>query len=117
MLEIKNLHVNYGGMHALKGVSISVSKGEIVTIIGANGAEKSTLLNAVSGIVRYREGSIFFKGEPLPKVPHLIVKRGIVQIPEGRPIFANLTVKDNLMLGAYVRSDKEGIKRDLKKVY
>ncbi|TYP52471.1 ABC transporter ATP-binding protein [Thermosediminibacter litoriperuensis] len=117
MLEIKNLHAYYGGIHALKGVGISVSEGEIVTIIGANGAGKSTLLNAVSGIVRYREGSIFFKGKPLPRLPHLIVKRGIVQVPEGRLIFANLTVKDNLMLGAYLRSDKEGIKRDLEKVY
>jgi branched-chain amino acid transport system ATP-binding protein len=117
LLEIKDLHVYYGGIHALKGVSISVEKGEIVTIIGANGAGKSTLLNAVSGIVKYREGSILFKGETLPRLPHLIVKRGIVQVPEGRLIFANLTVKDNLMLGAYLRNDVEGIKRDLEMVY
>ncbi|HXL04893.1 MAG: ABC transporter ATP-binding protein [Firmicutes bacterium] len=117
MLKVEALHVYYGGIHALKGVNIAVDKGEIVTIIGANGAGKSTLLNTISGIVRSREGRIIFKGNPLPPSPHTIVREGICQIPEGRMVFANLTVKDNLMLGAYLRKDIVAIERDLGKVY
>lgn len=116
MLKVENLHVYYGGIHALKGIDISVEKGEIVTIIGANGAGKSTLLNTISGLVRSREGRIIFKGSPLRPVPHHIVMKGICQVPEGRLVFANLTVKDNLLLGAYLRKDKN-IKKDLEKVY
>lgn len=117
MLEVENLHVHYGGIHALKGVNITVEKGEIVTIIGANGAGKSTLLNTLSGIVRSSEGRITFDGSPLPAAPHRIVKAGICQVPEGRLVFANLTVEDNLMLGAYLRRDAPGIKKDLERVY
>ncbi|MEA4884811.1 MAG: ABC transporter ATP-binding protein [Clostridia bacterium] len=117
MLEVDNLHVYYGGIHALRGVAISVNKGEIVTIIGANGAGKSTLLNAISGIVKRREGTISFKGAPLCSAPHLVVKRGISQVPEGRLVFSNLSVKDNLMLGAYLRRDPVGIQEDLDRVY
>ena len=117
MLKVEDLHVYYGGIHALKGVNIAVDKGEIVTIIGANGAGKSTLLNAISGIVRSREGRIIFKGNPLPPLPHTIVREGICQVPEGRMVFANLTVKDNLLLGAYLRKDTGGIERDLGNVY
>jgi branched-chain amino acid transport system ATP-binding protein len=117
VLKVEDLHVYYGGIHALKGVNIAVDKGEIVTIIGANGAGKSTLLNAISGIVRSREGRIIFKGNPLPPLPHTIVREGICQIPEGRMVFANLTVKDNLLLGAYLRKDTDGIGRDLENVY
>lgn len=117
MLKVENLHVYYGGIHALKGIDISVEKGEIVTIIGANGAGKSTLLNAISGLVRSRQGSITFKGSPLSPVPHHVVMKGICQVPEGRLVFANLTVKDNLMLGAYLRKDFISIKKDFEKVY
>lgn len=117
MLKVEDLHVYYGGIHALKGVNIAIDKGEIVTIIGANGAGKSTLLNTISGVVKNREGRIVFRGNPLPSSPHGIVREGICQIPEGRMVFANLTVKDNLMLGAYLRKDTAGIERDLEKVY
>ncbi len=117
MLRVENLHVYYGGIHALKGVSIAVEKGEIVTIIGANGAGKSTLLNTISGIVRSREGRIAFRDAPLPTSPHGIVKQGICQVPEGRLVFANLTTRDNLLLGAYLRRDPKGIQRDLERVY
>lgn len=117
MLEVENLHVHYGGIHALRGVSISVGQGEIVTIIGANGAGKSTLLNAISGIVRTSEGAMTFRGTPLPAASYAIVKQGICQVPEGRLVFANLTVLDNLMLGAYLRHDHKAIKGDLDRVY
>ncbi|MGI6131245.1 MAG: ABC transporter ATP-binding protein [Bacillota bacterium] len=117
MLEVENLHVHYGGIHALRGVSISVGQGEIVTIIGANGAGKSTLLNAISGIVKTSEGAMTFKGSPLPTASCAIVKQGICQVPEGRLVFANLTVLDNLMLGAYLRHDHKAIKSDLDRVY
>jgi len=117
MLEIKNLHVAYGGIRALKGVSLSVQEGEIVTIIGANGAGKSTLLNTISGFLRPAKGTIQYKGRPLPRRPDLIVKAGICQVPEGRLIFANLSVLDNLLLGAYRRSDKKAVNADLKKVF
>ena len=117
MLEIKNLHVAYGGIRALKGVSLSVQEGEIVTIIGANGAGKSTLLNTISGFLRPAKGTIQYKGKPLPRRPDLIVKAGICQVPEGRLVFANLSVLDNLLLGAYRRSDKKAVNADLKKVF
>jgi len=117
MLEIKNLHVAYGGIRALKGVSLSVQEGEIVTIIGANGAGKSTLLNTISGFLRPAKGTIQYSGRPLPRRPDLIVKAGICQVPEGRLIFANLSVLDNLLLGAYRRSDKKAVNADLKKVF
>ncbi|KXG75906.1 ABC transporter ATP-binding protein [Thermotalea metallivorans] len=117
MLSIRDLNVYYGGIHALKGVSIDVEEGQIVSIIGANGAGKSTLLNAISGMVKPKEGRILFKGKELPPAPHKIVELGISQVPEGRLIFANLTVKDNLMMGAYLRKDKIGIEKDLEKVF
>ncbi len=117
MLEIKNLHVAYGGIRALKGVSLSVQEGEIVTIIGANGAGKSTLLNTISGFLRPAKGTIQYRGRPLPRRPDLIVKAGICQVPEGRLVFANLSVLDNLLLGAYRRSDKKAVNADLKKVF
>ncbi|MDH7483225.1 MAG: ABC transporter ATP-binding protein [Spirochaetales bacterium] len=117
MLEVKDLHVAYGGIRALKGISLSVRKGEIVTIIGANGAGKSTLLNTVSGFLRPARGSIAYKGKPLPRRPDLIVRQGICHVPEGRLIFANLSVYDNLLLGAYLRNDKRGIAEDLERVF
>lgn len=117
MLRVENLNVYYGGIHALKGVSLDIDKGEIVTIIGSNGAGKSTLLNAISGFLKYKEGFINYKGEKLPINPNKVVKLGICQVPEGRLVFANLTVVDNLMLGAYLRKDFKKIKEDLEKVY
>ena len=117
MLKVNNLEVFYGGIHALKGINIEVNKGEIVTIIGSNGAGKSTLLNSISGILKPKTGDITFKREKLGTVPHKIVKRGICQVPEGRLIFANLSVKDNIILGAYLRRDKKQIAEDIEKVY
>lgn len=113
LLEIKNLHVHYGAIHALKGISLEINSGEIVTLIGSNGAGKSTLLRALSGIVKASEGKIIYDSiahgkVAIQKIPsHEIVKRGIAQVPEGRQIFANLTVKENLELGSYSRHDVE----------
>jgi len=117
MLKIVDLNVFYGGIHALKGVSIEVKQGEIVTIIGSNGAGKSTLLNSISGLLKTKSGEIIYKNEKILPVPYKIVKRGICQVPEGRLIFANLTVTDNLFLGAYLRKDHKGIAEDIEKVY
>ncbi|MBB6217036.1 branched-chain amino acid transport system ATP-binding protein [Anaerosolibacter carboniphilus] len=117
MLKVENLHVYYGGIHALRGVDVDIEQGQIVSIIGANGAGKSTLLNAITGMIQFKEGQILFKGQSLSQIPHKIVAAGISQVPEGRLIFANLTVKDNLMMGAYLRKDKSGVQKDLKKVY
>ena len=117
MLKVKDLHVYYGGIHALKGINLEVNEGEIVSIIGSNGAGKSTLLNAISGFLKYKEGEISYKGNKLGFNPSKIVKMGICQVPEGRLVFANLTVRDNLIMGAYLRKDKNEIKKDLEKVY
>ena len=116
MLKIEDLNVFYGGIHALKGVSLEVNQGEIVTIIGSNGAGKSSMLNAISGMVKY-SGNITYEGNPLPKQAHKVVKSGIVQVPEGRLIFANLSVDENLKMGAYLRKDAKGIKEDFDRVY
>lgn len=117
MLTVHDLHVSYGGIRALKGVSLTVNKGEIVTIIGANGAGKSTLLNTISGFLKPTRGEILYNTQKLPRRPDLIVKTGICHVPEGRLIFANLTVTDNLILGAYLRNDSKVIKEDLEKVF
>ena len=117
MLSIKDLHVSYGGIRALKGVSLEVSAGEIVTIIGANGAGKSTLLNTISGFLKPGAGEILYKGKKLARRPDLVVQSGICHVPEGRLIFANLSVTDNLNLGAYLRSDKKAIRDDMEKVF
>ncbi len=118
LLEIKNLSVFYGGIQALKGISFGINKGEIVTLIGANGAGKSTTLRAISGLVRPKEGEILLEGQSLKNVPpHEVVKRGVSQAPEGRKIFANLTVRENLELGAYLRRDKAAIAADMEKVF
>jgi branched-chain amino acid transport system ATP-binding protein len=115
MLQIEKLHVYYGAIHALKGVSLTVQQGEIVTLIGANGAGKSTLLRAISGLQKPREGSMMFQGKHsihgMP--PHEIVRLGISQVPEGRAIFANLTVLENLKIGAYLHSDAERMKKNM----
>ena len=117
MLEVRNLHVSYGGIKALKGVSMEVNQGEIVTIIGANGAGKSTLLNTITGFLKPVKGDLTFKGQLLGRNPARIVKLGICHVPEGRLVFANLTVQDNLMLGAYLRSDRKAIATDMERVY
>ncbi len=117
MLSVRDLHVAYGGIKALRGVSLDVEEGEIVTIIGANGAGKSTLLNSVSGFLKPSKGSVSFKGEAIGRNPARIVKAGICHVPEGRLIFANLTVEDNLRLGAYLRSDRKKMASDLERVW
>jgi branched-chain amino acid transport system ATP-binding protein len=117
MLSVNNLHVSYGGIKALKGVSMEVNEGEIVTIIGANGAGKSTLLNTITGFLKPVSGDVIFKGHSVGRNPARIVKMGICHVPEGRLVFANLTVQDNLMLGAYLRSDKKQIATDLERVF
>lgn len=118
MLRIENLDVYYGAVHALKGVSVQVAEREIVTLIGANGAGKSTLLRAISGLVPARAGSIVFEGKNLARVPaHEIVGLGISHSPEGRMVFANLSVEDNLELGAYKRKDRAKIAEDRHEVF
>lgn len=118
MLEIRELEVCYGSIRALQGISIKAEKGSIVTLVGANGAGKTTTLRTVSGVVKARSGKITFNGEEITnKPPHQIVARGLAQAPEGRMIFANLTVMENLQMGAYLRRDKEGIANDLQYVY
>lgn len=118
MLEIKDLHVYYGAIHAIKGISLTVNEGEIVTLIGANGAGKSTTLRTISGLLTPRGGSVSFLGKDISGAPAQdIVRAGISQVPEGRRIFANMTVMENLELGAYIRSDKEGIARDYEMVF
>ena len=118
MLKIDNIHVYYGAIHALKGVSLEVRKGEIVTLIGANGAGKSTTLRTVSGLLAPKSGAITFLGENIAGTPaHEIVKHGISQVPEGRRIFAEMSVQENLELGAFTRKDKDGVAKDFDLVY
>jgi branched-chain amino acid transport system ATP-binding protein len=118
LLEVKDLHVFYGAIHALQGISFHIEEGEIVTLIGANGAGKSTTLKTISGLLRPRQGSILFKGIDLTKVSApKIVSLGISQVPEGRKIFAPLTVRENLEMGAYTRNDPKGIQESMERVF
>ncbi len=118
LLEIHDIHSYYGAIHALKGISVEVQEGEIVTLIGANGAGKSTTLNTVCGILHPRRGTITFDGEPIHELPaHEIVARGVSQAPEGRRVFGRLNVTENLEMGAFARKDKEGIRRDIDRVF
>lgn len=118
MLEVKNLCVSYGAIKALRGISFDVEKGEIITLIGSNGAGKTTTLHAISNIIKKQEGNILFEGEDITAMPaDKIVKRNLIQVPEGRRVFANLSVKENLELGAYLRTDKAGIAKDMEHVY
>jgi branched-chain amino acid transport system ATP-binding protein len=118
LLELQNLHVHYGAIHALKGVSITVEEGRIATLVGANGAGKSTILRTISGLIQPSGGEIRFRGKSLRGMKaHKIVRAGISHVPEGRIVFANLTVLDNLEMGAYLRRDRTGIAADLRKIF
>lgn len=118
MLKIENLEVSYGGIHALRGISMEVPDGKIVTMIGANGAGKSTTLRTVSGLVKANSGSIIYNNQNILGLPiNKILESGIAQVPEGRHVFSNLTVLENLKCGAYLRKDKEGIEKDIEWVY
>ncbi len=118
MLEIRNLSVHYGGIHALQGIDIDVPEGKIVTLIGANGAGKSTTLRSIVGLVKSSGGSVAWNGETLTGLPTKdIVSKGVVLVPEGRRIFPNLTVEENLKLGAYARNDKAGIAADEERIF
>lgn len=118
MLEVRDIHVHYGAIHALKGVTLNVKEGEIVTLIGSNGAGKSTLLKTISGLLHPTSGDIVFVGNSLLKTDSkTIVKNGITQVPEGRHIFAGMSVYENLQMGAFLRKDKDGIAKDLEDVY
>ncbi|MDK2919592.1 MAG: branched-chain amino acid transport system ATP-binding protein [Candidatus Petromonas sp.] len=118
MLKIRDLNVHYGGIHALRGISIDVPENKIVTLIGANGAGKSTTLRSIMGLVKSSSGEVVYNGENiLNKRTRDIVSKGIVMVPEGRRVFPNLNVEENLILGAYIRKDKEAIKKDMNFVY
>ena len=118
MLKIKDLHVSYGGIHALRGIDLEVPDGKIVTLIGANGAGKSTTLRTISGLVKAEKGSITYDGTELLGLPiYKILEMGIAMVPEGRRILTNLTVLENLKVGAYLRKDKAAIEKDIRWVY
>ena len=118
LLEVEGIHAYYGNIHALKGITIEVEKGEIVTLIGANGAGKSTTLRSISKLIQPRAGKITFDGEDITNVkPHELVYKGISMVPEGRGVFAKLSVEENLEMGAFSRSDSQGIKNSFEQVY
>jgi branched-chain amino acid transport system ATP-binding protein len=118
MLEVNDVHTYYGNIHALNGISLTVEKGEIVTLIGGNGAGKTTTLRTISGLLKPRQGEVILDGEVLNKYKaHEVVNRGVAMVPEGRGIFARLTVGENLDLGAYSRNDRAGIQKDLERVF
>lgn len=118
MLEVKDVHSYYGNIHALKGISLTVDEGEIVTLIGSNGAGKSTTIHTISGLMSPRYGEVWLEGQRIDGVPaHRIVSMGVGQAPEGRWIFSKLTVLENLQMGAFARSDKEGIQEDFERVF
>ena len=118
MLKVDHLNVYYGVIHAIKNVSFEVNQGEIVALIGANGAGKTSIMHAISGLVKPKSGTISFMGDDITKLPaHKIIAKNLAQVPEGRRIFAQLTVQDNLEMGAYLRTDKIGIERDLENIY
>jgi branched-chain amino acid transport system ATP-binding protein len=118
MLELKDVHTYYGNIHALKGISLTVEQGEIVTLIGANGAGKTTTLRTIIGLLKPRQGEIYLDGKDLTEnKPHEVVYKGVAMVPEGRGIFARLTVAENLDMGAYSRSDKKGIQEDVDRAF
>src|ERR671933_699784 len=118
LLEVENIHSYYGHIHALRGVSLRVDEGEVVTLIGSNGAGKTTTFRSIHGILAPREGRIVFRGEEIQGKPaHGMIKKGIAQSPEGRRIFSRMSVHENLEMGAYHRSDRDGIQEDMERVY
>lgn len=118
MLEVKNLVVSYGAIKALKGINFSVEQGDVISLIGSNGAGKTTTLHSISNLIKKNSGNIFFNGTEITNLSaDKIVKMGLIQVPEGRRVFANLTVRENLEMGAYIRNDKEQIKKDLEWCY
>jgi len=118
MLAINDVHTYYGNIHALKGISLHVDEGEIVTLIGGNGAGKTTTLNTISGLLKPRQGTVHLEGRRIDTAPpHRIVEMGVSQAPEGRRIFARLTVKENLEMGAFARTDPEGVREDMERVF
>lgn len=118
MLKVENLVVKYGMIEAIKGISFEVNDGEIVTLIGSNGAGKTTTMQTISGLLKPSQGTVILDGVDLTKTaPHKIVPMGLAQVPEGRRVFAQQTVEENLELGAYCRKDREGVKADMQKVY
>ena len=118
LLELENVHSYYGNIHALKGVSMTVDEGEIVCLIGGNGAGKTTTLRTITGLLRPREGAVRFRGEDaLQYETHELVAKGLAMVPEGRGVFQKLTVEENLEMGAYLRTDKEGIAEDIQRMY
>lgn len=118
MLEVNNLNVHYGAIHALKGISFHLDEGEIVALIGTNGAGKSTTLHTISGLLQPTEGNFLFRGEDITAVPPQdIVKHGIIQVPEGRKIFARMTVLENLEMGAYIFNDRDQIEADIERAF
>ena len=118
MLEVKDLQVYYGMIHAIKGISFEVNQGEVIALIGANGAGKTTILHTVTGLIAPKAGSIVFEGQDITKIPaHKIVSMGMAHVPEGRRVFAQLSVYDNLKMGAYTRKDKNEIEESLEMVY
>ena len=118
LLEVDNIHSYYGHIHALKGISLTVNQGEIVTLIGANGAGKSTTLKTISGLLAPRQGGITFAGKSIASTPaHGVTGRGLVQVPEGRRVFSQMTVQENLEIGAFLRNDNAEIKVDMENIY
>jgi len=118
MLEVKDLHVHYGVIEAIKGISFEVNKGEVIALIGANGAGKTTTLHTISGLIKPSSGTVLFEGKDIVKIPgHKIVSLGMAHVPEGRRVFAQLSVYENLLMGAYTRKDKEEIQNSLQIVY
>lgn len=118
MLEVKDLHVHYGVIEAIKGISFEVNQGEVIALIGANGAGKTTTLHTITGLIKPTSGSILFEGKDITKIPgYKIVPMGMAHVPEGRRVFAQLSVYDNLMMGAYTRKDKDEIRDNLQMVY
>ena len=118
MLEVKDLEVYYGMIQAIKGISFEVNKGEVIALIGANGAGKTTTLHTITGLLSPKKGSVMFEGKDITKIPaHKIVSMGMAHVPEGRRVFADLSVYENLKLGAYTRKDKENLNKDLESIY
>ncbi len=118
MLEVKDLNVSYGAIKALRGINFEVNEGEVITLIGSNGAGKTTTLHSISNLIKKQSGSVVFMGEDITNLSaDKIVRKGLIHVPEGRRIFANLSVKENLEMGAYTRKDKDGIKKDMEWVY